>query len=198
MHKKYISLLVIILVLAGCGKKKKLISQQAHNNQDNGKVTRISLPTANTDMDAFFDESVFEFDVTDDNVYTWAKVAEQDGYKPVYFDFDHHEIRTNQKDQLARIAKQVKKELGRHKNRSNTVVIEGHACHAAGSSVYNLAKSEKRAKSVYDFLVASGIPRDRIKVVGRGKEIPAVIQGKIVSGSRQEQWPNRRTEIRIV
>ena len=78
------------------------------------------------------------------------------------------------------------------------MVIEGHSCHSAGSAVYNLALSEKRAKALADRLVAGGVPSQNIKVVGRGQEVPAVVEGKAVTGDRKEQAPNRRDEVRVI
>ena len=77
------------------------------------------------------------------------------------------------------------------------MVIEGHACQE-GTPAYNVALSEKRAKIVADHFVAAGVPSSSIKVVGRGQECPAVINGKTVNGSREDRAPNRRVEVRVI
>jgi len=51
------------------------------------------------------------------------------------------------------------------------VTIEGH-CDSRGSSEYNLALGDRRAKAVRDYLVSLGIGADRIQIVSKGKEAP--------------------------
>ena len=207
MQKIYNVLLISFLLvgLSGCGKKKGGIVGPQENKQD-ATITRVSLPTSETDTDVFFDESVNEFDLAqqtsfEGNEYAWITDAEQEqGFKPIYFDFDGHTLRADQQERLAWNVERIKKEYAHSKRckQKPVVIVEGHACHSAGSSVYNVAKSEKRAKAVYDRLVAAGVPSNSIKIVGRGKEVPEVIQGKIVLGDRKQQWPNRRDEIKVV
>ena len=74
-----------------------------------------------------------------------------------------------------------------------TIVVEGHAS-PEGSSAYNLALSEKRAKALRDRLVAAGVPANLIKIVGRGKEMPVLAN----NSDRQANWVNRRDEIRLI
>ena len=77
------------------------------------------------------------------------------------------------------------------------IVVEGHT-DKFGTPHYNDVLSTNRAKSVERELVQRGIGTEKIKIVGRGQEMPAMINGKEVSGSRQEQWPNRRVEIHLI
>jgi peptidoglycan-associated lipoprotein len=51
------------------------------------------------------------------------------------------------------------------------VTIEGHA-DERGTREYNLALGERRADTVRNYLVALGIPSDRISTVSYGKERP--------------------------
>ena len=71
-----------------------------------------------------------------------------------------------------------------------TIVIEGHACHSAGSAIYNLALSEKRARHVAQKFAEAGIDSCNIKIAPRGQEMPIVKEG-----NRKQQAPNRRVEI---
>ena len=71
------------------------------------------------------------------------------------------------------------------------VTVIGHT-DAVGSSVYNLALSERRAQSVKRALVAAGIPAEKIVVRAEGKSDPLV---KAADGAREPQ--NRRVEIRF-
>jgi peptidoglycan-associated lipoprotein len=70
-------------------------------------------------------------------------------------------------------------------------VLEGH-CDERGSSEYNMALGERRAKAVRDALVVSGISPTRIKVVSFGEEKPAA------EGHDESSWAlNRRVELRF-
>jgi peptidoglycan-associated lipoprotein len=51
------------------------------------------------------------------------------------------------------------------------VTIEGHA-DERGTREYNLALGERRADTVRNYLIALGIPSDRIAVISYGKERP--------------------------
>jgi outer membrane protein OmpA-like peptidoglycan-associated protein len=53
------------------------------------------------------------------------------------------------------------------------VRIEGHT-DATGNTTSNRRLSKKRAQAVYNELVRRGIRADRMKVVGRGENFPAV------------------------
>ena len=76
--------------------------------------------------------------------------------------------------------------------------IDGHACHSAGTPAYNLVISERRARTVRNQLIARGISAEDVKIVGHGDEVPAVVDGKKVTGGREEQWQNRRSEIHVI
>jgi peptidoglycan-associated lipoprotein len=55
-----------------------------------------------------------------------------------------------------------------------TVTVEGHA-DERGTREYNLALGARRAKAAHDFLVARGIPAQRIKTISYGKERPVAL-----------------------
>ena len=64
--------------------------------------------------------------------------------------------------------------------------IEGHT-DSVGSRAGNLDLSRRRAESVADFLVAMGVPRDRLDVRGYGPDQP-------LAGTRASEPQNRRVE----
>ena len=120
----------------------------------------------------------------------WSEELEDSRYnfKTVFFDFDKHDIKPDQKVVVAYDSEVAKRVTDDGKD----VVCEGHACHAAGSRPYNLAKSEKRGWTMKNKLADSGVDPERIKVVGRGVDMP-LIEG----GDKNEQAPNRRCELVI-
>lgn len=69
------------------------------------------------------------------------------------------------------------------------IIIEGYT-DSTGSAAYNEQLSERRAAAVADQLQTRGVARDRVQVIGRGKEYPVATNA--TSAGRQQ---NRRVEI---
>jgi outer membrane protein OmpA-like peptidoglycan-associated protein len=139
-------------------------------------------------LDEYSDES---------QAFNWIDEQADDELRRLYFSFNHYGIRPDQKDSLAYDIEQVKQLVADSGTAQPTVVIEGHACQE-GTPSYNIGLSEKRAKSVADLFVASGVDKNLIKVVGRGQECPILVEGKVVNGSREDRAPNRRVEVRVI
>ncbi|MBI6628612.1 peptidoglycan-associated lipoprotein Pal [Pontibaca salina] len=59
-------------------------------------------------------------------------------------------------------------------NTDYTAVIEGHA-DEKGTREYNLALGARRANTVREYLVTSGVPASRLKTISYGKERPIEI-----------------------
>ena len=131
-----------------------------------------------------------------DGELAWVN-HEDDASQPIYFDFDKYAVRDDQESAVKEDIQYAKKELKKNEVESQhaAVVVEGHSCHSAGSAVYNLALSNKRAKVVADRFKAEGLA---VKTVGRGAEMPAIVDGKAVTGGREQQALNRRVEINIL
>lgn len=77
------------------------------------------------------------------------------------------------------------------KERNITVEIAGYT-DATGPEDYNKGLSEKRAKSVMEYLISNGIPTENLKAVGYGESNP--IASNI---TREGRAANRRVEFRI-
>ena len=217
--KGLLPLCILILGLPGCwGKKKSHMKNDKHKK--NQMVSQANTPaTANkSSVRNFFDDDVEEFiaatqeeaDAIAKSETSAAKIekdfswddtdkAKNEPFDVVYFDFDRYTVREDQRSRVEFDIEQARQELAKADATGTAVnlVVEGHACHSAGSSVYNLALSEQRAKVVSDSFSNAGISRERIKVVGRGSEVPAIIDGKPVDGDRTQQWPNRRVEVHV-
>lgn len=217
-------LLVMLLSVSGCGKRKKCL-QPCESTKE---VSELAMPVASTteDIQSTFDDDIAEFALVDDmtkdgkkqakdlnvpeesleedltNEFSWIDEEENrdESLKAVYFDFDKHAIRADQEATVCQNIEVLKKKLNENTKAKSkmTVVVEGNSCSSAGSAAYNMALSEKRAKVLADRLVGAGIARTQVKIVGRGQECPAMVNGKPVSGNRQQQWLNRRDEINII
>jgi peptidoglycan-associated lipoprotein len=72
------------------------------------------------------------------------------------------------------------------------VEIQGHA-DDRGTTDYNLALGQKRARSIANYLGNMGVPESRLPVVSYGEERP------VASGSDEVAWSqNRRAEFRLL
>jgi OOP family OmpA-OmpF porin len=107
--------------------------------------------------------------------------------RDVHFEFDSARLTATDKAQLDMIATRLKTEAA-----SARLSVTGHT-DSVGSDAYNKRLSDKRAHSVTDYLVSSGVPRSEfVSVMGAGESKP-VADNKSADGRAQ----NRRTEILI-
>jgi peptidoglycan-associated lipoprotein len=97
----------------------------------------------------------------------------------VYFDFDQYAVRPDAQPILASQAAWLMRYP------QVRVRIEGN-CDERGTREYNLALGARRANSVRDFLVARGVPADRIETISFGKERP------IDPGTGEDAWAHNR------
>ena len=83
----------------------------------------------------------------------------------VHFDYDKSAIRMSEEGKLAAAAKLLKAD-GKRK-----VLVEGH-CDERGTSAYNLALGDRRAKAVKKYLADLGVKASQIQTTSFGKERP--------------------------
>lgn len=86
------------------------------------------------------------------------------GLRDVFFGYDSWTISEEGRQALMRDAEWLR-------THPVHVKVEGH-CDERGSSTYNFVLAEKRAKSVRNYLMELGIPRERLSLVSYGKERP--------------------------
>ncbi len=107
-------------------------------------------------------------------------VPEPSPLKDAFFNYDKSNIRDDQKAALNDNVGWLKVNTGAK------ILVEGH-CDERGTAEYNLALGERRAKAVKEYLVAAGIPADRVSTISYGKERPFVL------GHDESAWKwNRR------
>lgn len=91
--------------------------------------------------------------------------AEAPDMVPAYFAFDSSILSESAREALDQAARILR-------DRPEVVVtIEGH-CDERGASEYNMALGEKRAAAARAYLVAAGVPGDRIVTISYGEERP--------------------------
>jgi peptidoglycan-associated lipoprotein len=103
----------------------------------------------------------------------------------VFFDFDKSELKPEARRTLERQAAWLK-QYG-----NVTVTVEGH-CDERGTREYNIALGDRRATAARDFLVALGIPANRVRTISYGKERPAVV------GANEAAWSQNRRSVTVV
>lgn len=216
MKKISLLALALVVVFAGCGKKKcdkakaeetnlvdnsdiPVLSQETENLVDNGDVSEFAFVDDEGEENKKLSE-VKEAAPIGTNQQEYALVDndsdEEDStsdvsFKSINFDLNKNALR---KDQIAtletdcQLAKETLKD-------GKKVVVQGHCCQL-GSYSYNMALSQRRADIVKKEMVMRGVPSDSIKTVGCGNEIPLVWSNKTDRQSLvKELAPNRRAEI---
>jgi peptidoglycan-associated lipoprotein len=103
------------------------------------------------------------------------------------FDYDKATIRTDATTVLKDDVGVIRDILANYP--SQKLVIEGHA-DERGSSEYNLALGDKRARAAEEFLTTMGIPDAQLRVISYGKDHP------ICTDQTEACWQkNRRAHI---
>ncbi len=104
-----------------------------------------------------------------------------------YFDYDRHALRDDAQKTLVADATELGDIIRLYPEYKLT--IEGH-CDERGSSEYNMALGDARAKAAKDFLAQLGVPGDQLNLVSYGKERP------VCSDHEEGCWQkNRRAHI---
>lgn len=114
----------------------------------------------------------------------------------ILFDFNKTTIRPESKPLLDSIAKF----LIAHPNL--TVEVNNHR-DSRGSDMYSTDLSKTRSRSVCEYLIAQGVPKERVMYRGYGETMPLFTDAYILkhkSKDAQEQMHqlNRRTELKII
>jgi len=87
----------------------------------------------------------------------------------IYFDYDADTLRADQQSQLDANADMLVGLFNAYP--TGRLMIEGH-CDERGSSEYNLALADRRARTVYNYLIDRGVPAARMQTVSYGHEKP--------------------------
>jgi peptidoglycan-associated lipoprotein len=106
--------------------------------------------------------------LSEEEIFARKSLADLNAEKPLgdaFFDLDSSQIRDDARPALQKDADWLKRWT------STKIMVEGH-CDSRGTSEYNLALGERRAKAVQDYLVSLGVPADRVQTVSKGKEQP--------------------------
>ncbi len=116
----------------------------------------------------------FASDSTMEDANYWVEFILPSISKPsvvenIFYDYDKADLRPESKTALNELIAVL------HDNPNVTIEMASHT-DRWGSDAYNINLSERRAKSVVDYLVENGISRDRLQPHGYGKSRPKTVQ----------------------
>lgn len=119
----------------------------------------------------------FTSDSTMEDANYWVEFILPSISKPsvvenIFYDYDKADLRPESKTALNELIAVL------HDNPNVTIEMASHT-DRWGSDAYNINLSERRAKSVVDYLVENGISRDRLQPHGYGKSRPKTVTKRI-------------------
>lgn len=119
----------------------------------------------------------FASDSTMEDANYWVEFILPSISKPsvvenIFYDYDKADLRPESKTALNELIAVL------HDNPNVTIEMASHT-DQWGSDAYNINLSERRAKSVVDYLVENGISRDRLQPHGYGKSRPKTVTKRI-------------------
>lgn len=104
----------------------------------------------------------------------------------IFFDTDKYEIKEKSKPELNKIAAFLRE------NPDIAISINGHTDNV-GAASYNQTLSTQRAKAIYEYLIQSGVPAERLAFRGYGSDKP-IAENDTEAGRRK----NRRIAFEII
>jgi peptidoglycan-associated lipoprotein len=151
--------LLAALMVAGCAKKGPMIEPRP--GEEGEAVAPMEAEAETVTEEAPQMAKLEQEPVT-------GRYVEDEGasmeFRDIHFDFDMYNIRDDAKPTLDKLSSFLTETDAK-------VILEGH-CDERGTDEYNLALGDRRAQSVKQYLVASGVSRNKIETVSYGEEKP--------------------------
>jgi outer membrane protein OmpA-like peptidoglycan-associated protein len=160
-----------------------LVTLPSNKNYMYEAVSTGYLPfSENFSLDRISHEEYFNLDVPMQPIESGKEFV----LKNIFFETGAFELKPESQTELMQLVDFMQK------NKTLKIEIGGHTDNV-GSDASNLTLSEKRAKSVYDFLISKGISADRLSYKGYGASRPLVANDSDTNRAR-----NRRTAFRVL
>ena len=172
MGSRILSLLAVLVLVAGCSKANKDAGSIATDGNMNTTVTASPSPV---------DQAATPAGPTPG---TQQDLVVNVGDR-VFFGYDKYDLSPEARTSIEKQAQWLKTYP------NINISVEGH-CDERGTREYNLALGEKRATAVRNYLVALGIEASRLQTISYGKERPAV------TGSDETAWAQNRRGVLVV
>ncbi|MGE4297853.1 MAG: peptidoglycan-associated lipoprotein Pal [Desulfovibrionaceae bacterium] len=177
--KVLVLLVLVMMVGAGCAKKQ--VASETPVEQKPAPAA-VEKPKADTSSKAADEARLREAALAEAMAKAKAKISAN----VVYFDYDKFDLKPEARDVLKEKAALLKEYP------AIKVLVEGH-CDERGTSEYNLALGERRARAAYEFMMLLGVRANQLEMVSYGEEYPAV------QGHNEAAWAkNRRDEFKII
>lgn len=110
----------------------------------------------------------------------------------VYYDYDKWELKPESYTELDKLVTML------NANPAGKIEVSAHT-DSKGTDAYNMKLSERRAKSVMDYLVSKGIDASRLQSKGYGESMPvAPNTNEDGSDNPEGREKNRRTEFKVL
>jgi len=176
-----VAALALLMAVAACksGNGRPPALQGTPSGSSGSSAGRIPPPIeADTrpDVDRLANEGAYGSDLS----MPGADMSTEGGpLADVHFDLDSAALNEAAQATLAAHAVWLKSHAGAR------VTVEGH-CDERGTTDYNLALGEQRARAARDYLVGLGISANRLQAVSFGKEKP------VDTSSNEEAWARNR------
>lgn len=158
--------LFVLAVFASCGKQPELDPDATVVGPQN--PTRPDLVRDEDPFPVVDDGSTYSEDLAGEGLFgRGAGFGMEDGnqirgvFPTIYFDFDQSYIRPADRSALDEVAEALRAAP------EDKLLVEGY-CDWKGTTEYNLALGDRRAKSVKDYLVGLGIDPTRIEILSKG------------------------------
>ena len=180
MKRATILLMFVLAFTAACGKKKPATVAGAPppSTATTAAVTPPAPPSRPAER---VEDSVPVPAISEDTIANRSleDLNRDSPFKPAFFGLDSAEL-----DDAGRAIVAANADIMR-KYPTWVVTVEGH-CDERGTAEYNLSLGERRAVAVKTYLVALGIPPDRLRTVSYGKEFP------FDTGHTETAWSKNR------
>jgi len=160
-----IGLVVVVMlmfIVAGCAKPKV---DQVEETTPESSISTPEQPEEGMDIEMPADEEVMEADIPIEQVVDLDQEIGVFEGSDIYFGYDKFNLTPEARKVLAEKASF----LNAHPEMK--LRIEGH-CDERGTSEYNLALGERRAKSAQDYIIFLGINPNRVSTISYGEERP--------------------------
>jgi peptidoglycan-associated lipoprotein len=182
--------LASLLMMASCAKKQVKVEEEAKPTATVTPAPKAlepqeATPTVNEDAARKAEEERLARLREQEEAQKLKAEIEAFESTHIYFDFDKSDLRPEARAVLEKKAAWLKV------NSQFKVTIGGH-CDERGTSEYNLALGEKRAKAAAKYLSALGVSTEKMTSISYGEERPAE------QGHDEEAWAkNRRDEFKL-
>ncbi len=167
-------LCLAIMFMTGCA-KKSTVKDQAVSTEE--KAGTKEAPSKEAEMKTGAEKEAMQEKA--------VSGKEEIAFKDINFEFDKFSLRPEARNILKQFADWL------IKNKNYDALIEGN-CDERGTTEYNLALGERRAKEAMKYLVELGIDGKKLKTISYGKERP------LDPGHNEEAWAKNRRDHFVV